>query len=195
MNHSDESASRPLAGSSEDLEGRQQRRRTFLKGSGLLAAGVAVAPGLGTPTRASAMESPKFSNLQEPVGRTLVRMARDIFPHDKVPDALYAAAIAPYDQKTAEDPALRSLLVTGVAQLDEKALARYGKRYAEIPGEVERVSLLYAIEQSAFFQRVRGDLIFTFYNNKDVWPLFGYEGSSYEKGGYLNRGFNDIDWL
>ena len=34
-----------------------------------------------------------------------------------------------------------------------------------------------------------------FYGNKNVWPKFGYEGSSWEKGGYINRGFNDLDWL
>jgi hypothetical protein len=28
-----------------------------------------------------------------------------------------------------------------------------------------------------------------------VWPLFGYEGSSLEYGGYLERGFDDIGWL
>jgi hypothetical protein len=25
--------------------------------------------------------------------------------------------------------------------------------------------------------------------------LLGYEGPSFDKGGYLNRGFNDLDWL
>ncbi len=42
---------------------------------------------------------------------------------------------------------------------------------------------------------MKGDLVTGLYDNKAVWPLFGYEGSSWEKGGYLNRGFNDIDWL
>jgi hypothetical protein len=42
---------------------------------------------------------------------------------------------------------------------------------------------------------VRGDLIVSLYNQKEVWPRFGYEGSSAEHGGYINRGFADIDWL
>ncbi len=33
------------------------------------------------------------------------------------------------------------------------------------------------------------------YNQKELWPRFGYEGSSAEHGGYINRGFADIDWL
>jgi hypothetical protein len=32
-------------------------------------------------------------------------------------------------------------------------------------------------------------------NQKSVWPRLGYEGSSFEKGGYRHRGFDDIDWL
>ena len=32
-------------------------------------------------------------------------------------------------------------------------------------------------------------------NQKALWPKFGYEGSSFEHGGYLHRGFNDLDWL
>jgi hypothetical protein len=25
--------------------------------------------------------------------------------------------------------------------------------------------------------------------------MLGYEGPSFDKGGYLERGFNDLDWL
>ena len=35
----------------------------------------------------------------------------------------------------------------------------------------------------------------TLYNDKEVWDILGYEGASYDKGGYINRGFNDLDWL
>ena len=46
-----------------------------------------------------------------------------------------------------------------------------------------------------FFQDDAGDLVVSLYNQEEVWPKFGYEGSSAENGGYINRGFNDIDWL
>ena len=52
-----------------------------------------------------------------------------------------------------------------------------------------------ASEETAFFQQLRGDLVVSLYNQKEVWPKFGYEGSSYEHGGYIERGFNDLDWL
>jgi hypothetical protein len=37
--------------------------------------------------------------------------------------------------------------------------------------------------------------VVSLYNQPAVWSLLGYEGSSYEKGGYLNRGFDDVNWL
>ena len=40
-----------------------------------------------------------------------------------------------------------------------------------------------------------GGLVTGLYNQKEVWPLFGYEGESYSKGGYIDRGFDDIAWL
>ena len=42
---------------------------------------------------------------------------------------------------------------------------------------------------------VRGGLVTGLYNQKAVWPIFGYEGSSFEFGGYIDRGFDDINWL
>ena len=65
----------------------------------------------------------------------------------------------------------------------------------EVPWEAERVVLLQQIEQTPFFQKVRGDLVVSLYNQKELWPKFGYEGSSAEFGGYITRGFADIDWL
>ncbi len=42
---------------------------------------------------------------------------------------------------------------------------------------------------------MRANLIVGLYNQKELWPIFGYEGASFDKGGYLERGFDDIDWL
>jgi hypothetical protein len=38
-------------------------------------------------------------------------------------------------------------------------------------------------------------MITALYNQPDLWAKLGYEGSSAEHGGYIHRGFNDIDWL
>jgi len=83
----------------------------------------------------------------------------------------------------------------GVSRLDQDARDRHKLPYAEVAWEADRVVLLQGIEQSDFFQKIRSDLIASLYNQKEVWPKFGYEGSSAEHGGYINRGFADIDWL
>jgi len=55
--------------------------------------------------------------------------------------------------------------------------------------------VLQQIEATPFFQSIRGGLVVSLYNQPEVWPIFGYEGESFSKGGYIARGFNDIEWL
>ena len=55
--------------------------------------------------------------------------------------------------------------------------------------------MLTPVADAPLAKKLRGDMILTLYNNPDVWPKFGYEGASADKGGYINRGFSDIDWL
>jgi hypothetical protein len=127
--------------------------------------------------------------------KTLVKVARDIYPHDFLGDSYYITAIKPWDGKAAKDPSLKSLINDGVARLDQEANDRHKVPYVRVQWETDRVALLQRIEQSAFFQKIRGDLVVSLYNQKELWPKFGYEGSSAEYGGYMKRGFADIDWL
>ena len=46
-----------------------------------------------------------------------------------------------------------------------------------------------------FFGFIRRTTVLNFYDDPEVWDIFGYEGESFSKGGYLHRGFNDLDWL
>jgi hypothetical protein len=121
---------------------------------------------------------------------TLILMARDIYPHDRLADQYYAAAVKGYD--TAEEAAA---VEAGIAALDAAAAGAGYAAYAAVPWEADRVAILRGQEASPFFQKVRGGLVTGLYNQKEVWPLFGYEGESYSKGGYINRGFDDIAWL
>jgi hypothetical protein len=168
-------------------------RRVFLKGAAATAPAVAIAAntGLGI-TDAWADEA---STLPPATLKTLLRMARDIYPHDFLGDSYYISAVKPWDDKAAKDPAVKALISDGVARLDQEANDRHKMPYVQLAWENDRVALLHKIEQSAFFQKIRGDLVVSLYNQKEVWPKFGYEGSSAEHGGYIKRGFADIDWL
>ncbi|MGL4489956.1 MAG: Twin-arginine translocation pathway signal [Rhizobiaceae bacterium] len=121
---------------------------------------------------------------------TLLQLARDIYPHDQVGDQYYAVAVKGYD---AEDK--KAMVEAGIAELDAAAKAMGHADYASIGWEEDRVKVLQSIEKSVFFQTVRSGLVTGLYNQKEVWPIFGYQGESYSQGGYIERGFNDINWL
>lgn len=173
----------------------QVKRRGFLTGGGLAAIGVMVVPAATLALAPTAAHAESFTTLGAGLGQTLIRMARDIFPHDKLADRFYAQAQMAHEAAAAKDPAVKAMLIEGVADLDARARTRHGKTYLEISAETDRVALLQDIEPSAFFQKIKGALVTGLYDNKEVWPQLGYEGSSWEKGGYINRGFNDINWL
>ncbi len=121
---------------------------------------------------------------------TLIQMARDIYPHDRIADEFYAIAVKGYD--TAEQAAE---IEAGIAALNAGAVGQGHADYLSIGWEDARVAVLRGMEHSPFFQKIRGGLVTGLYNQKAVWPLFGYEGESYSKGGYIDRGFDDISWI
>lgn len=154
------------------------------------AAGALAVTGAGfiaAPNAAWAMEVTVISPAQM---ATLMQMARDIYPHDQVPDRFYAIAVKGYDAE-----ANKALVDAGTAELDAAAKAQGHADYLSIGWEEDRVKVLQAVEGTVFFQTVRAGLVTGLYNQKEVWPIFGYEGESFSQGGYIERGFDDIDWL
>lgn len=168
-------------------------RRVFLKGAATTVPAVAIATGTGLGVSDAWAED--ATTLTPTTLKTLMKMARDIYPHDFLGDSYYITAVKPWDDKAAKDPTVKSLINDGVARLDQEANDRHKMPYVQVAWENDRVALLQRIEQTAFFQKIRGDLVVSLYNQKEVWPKFGYEGSSAEHGGYIKRGFADIDWL
>ena len=168
-------------------------RRIFLQGAATVVpvAAVATSASLGIEDAWAA----DATTLTPATLKTLVKVARDIYPHDFLVDSYYVTAIKPWDAKAAKDPAIKSLLEDGVRRLDQDARDRHKLAYAQVPWEADRIVLLQAIEQTDFFKQLRSDLVVSLYNQEELWPKFGYEGSSAEHGGYIKRGFNDIDWL
>jgi hypothetical protein len=168
-------------------------RRRFLHGVAILPPAVAVAMQVGLPIGTAWADTAKA--LQPATMQTLVRVARDIYPHDHLSDLYYIAAVTPWDDKAGKDDTVKQLVEGGIARLDQDAQDRHGSAYAAVAQEEDRIALLRGIEQTAFFKKLRADLVVSLYNQHDLWPIFGYEGSSADKGGYIHRGFGDIDWL
>jgi len=172
---------------------RRFSRRGFLSGSAATIAAVAASG--GTMLADAQAQGTGPSKLTPEEVRTLMKFTRDLFPHDRLDDTYYASAIAPLEAEAQKDSATRELLAGGVAQLNSLATAAAGKPFAEVGDESVRVGVTKQIEGGAFFAKVYGETIVSLYNQPEVWPKFGYEGPSSNKGGYINRGFNDLDWL
>ncbi|MEO7351553.1 MAG: hypothetical protein ABIR34_06555 [Marmoricola sp.] len=120
----------------------------------------------------------------------LVRLLRVAFPHSRFPDG-------PYERTAAEiiaqlDASLwhRLALTQGLESLDAAA----GGDFAGLDDDAA-LALLREIGDAEFFAFVRGVAVVSIYNDHETWGLLGYEGSSYEEGGYVDRGFDDLDWL
>ncbi|PZX09773.1 Twin-arginine translocation pathway signal [Celeribacter halophilus] len=150
---------------------------SFLIGSGFIAA-------------SDAAWAAETTHLDPKVFATLVQMARDIYPHDRIPDENYVIAVKGYD--SAENA---EAITAGINALNAAAQGKGFASYLDMGWEKDRVEILRGMEESVFFQRIRGGLVTGLYNQKTVWPIFGYEGESFSKGGYIDRGFNDINWL
>jgi TAT (twin-arginine translocation) pathway signal sequence len=163
-------------------------RRGFLRAGAATVAAAAVG---GAPLLTKATES----GLSAEQSRTLVKFTRDLFPHDRLDDSFYAKAIAPLEDEASKDAATRRLLTEGVAQLDSAAIASAGKPYTEVTDENIRIAAIKKIEGGAFFSKVYNATMTPLYNQPELWARFGYEGPSSAQGGYLDRGFSDINWL
>jgi hypothetical protein len=164
-------------------------RRQLLSRS-LSAAGALAITGTGFIAAPNAAWAVEVTVITPDQMATLLQMARDIYPHDQVADQFYAVAVKSYDS---EDH--KALVAEGVAALDAAAQAAGFPSYVGTGWEEDRVKLLQSIEATPFFGTVRAGLVTGLYNQKEIWPIFGYEGESFSKGGYIERGFNDIDWL
>ena len=164
-------------------------RRDFLKGSGILmgslAAGTVLAALAPSPVWALELKS-----LSKAHGQTLMAMGRVLYPHKKLPDAVYALLAKDLDAKAASDPAAASLLRDGINALHAAAGGSFVKASA-----ARKLALVTALEGQPFFNTVRGQCVTSLYDNDMAYAALGYPGSSYDKGGYITRGFQDLKWL
>ena len=164
-------------------------RRSLLRGSGLLL-GTLAAGGVLTalaPSRAWAVELKTLSSAE---GTTLMKMGRTLFPHAKLPDAVYALLAKDLDAGATADSKTTALLREGIVSLDKAA----GGNFAKASG-AKQLAAVKSMQATPFFAAVRGKCVTSLYDNDMAFTAFGYPGSSWEKGGYITRGFQDLKWL
>jgi len=167
------------------LEKITQSRRAHLQS--LLAAAIAAAVPGGLVAQASdqPVAVPDLLRLDAARAKTLLSVTRTLFPHDMLGDRFYWPIVASIDTAMADGSTQQSI---------RKGLAALGAGFDELD-QAGREVALGKLEGSPFFSLVYAETINGLYTNKELWQLFGYEGSSVEHGGYINRGFDSIDWL
>ena len=164
-------------------------RRSFLKGSGVLIGSIAAGSVLAAlaPSPVWAVE---LKTLTKAEGQTLMAFGRVLYPHKKLPDAVYALLAKDLDGKANADAATATLLRDGIAALNQAAGGNF-----RAASPAKKLAIVKAIEGQPFFGAVRGQCITSLYDNDMAYAVFGYPGSAWEKGGYITRGFQDLKWL
>lgn len=126
----------------------------------------------------------------ETARRILVRILKVAFPHEGFPDGPYERQADQIFELANESTWFRIKLTQGLATLNDLA----GGSFLDL-GDDSATKVLKRVEQTDFFGFIRRTTILNMYEDEEVWDVLGYEGPSFDKGGYLNRGFNDLDWL
>jgi hypothetical protein len=122
------------------------------------------------------LSTPDTAALSEETAQAIVRAARAMYPHDDLPDDVYRRVADKLGESAANDAEAAKTIEDGAAAL----------------GDGDDLS---KIEGTPFFELVRSTAVVEVYSDQRTWELLGYEGPSFDKGGYLERGFNDLDWL
>jgi len=145
---------------------------------------------VGTWLRGDVALAREWMVLNARAAASLLAMTRRLYPHDRLGDEYYRAVVEGIDADMAGDSALRALIMGGITALT----ADNGVEFPARP-LVEQIAALTAVENTPFFAALLERTTHYLYNNPAVWPHFGFEGSSSERGGYLERGFDDGDWI
>lgn len=162
-------------------------RRRFLASS-------LVFSGIATGTISSSLFNPAAA-LAAAAGRnsgrdSLAHIARRTYPHDALDDSVYRAIVDGILDAASSDPGLAKSLDALIAGLDR---AHGDDWVAADPAE--QLALLSGVQAEPYFAAARIQVLTRLYNHPATWKAIGYEGPSVPFGGYVERGFDNIDWL
>jgi hypothetical protein len=128
--------------------------------------------------------------LTDEAKRTLTRVVRVAFPHPQLPEGPYERMTEKIVAEAENSTWFRMALTQGLLTLDSLS----EKPFVDLSDEAA-LNVLKRIADLEFFGFVRRTTVLHFYDDPEVWEALGYEGESFSKGGYLHRGFDDLDWL
>jgi hypothetical protein len=163
------------------------QRRQFLARTVRLALGASATSLLGSACSSVAVPLSSFHHFSSAEVQTLTAMTRALLPHPGLAEEHYVAVVIQLDLLPAPEIKLIREGISRMNNLDSQPwLSLAGKKKQRV---------LEAMQTEAFFSVIQTNTIEILYQDPELWRLIGYQGSSIEFGGYLNRGFDDIDWL
>ena len=167
------------------MNDKQTTRRRFMVSVLTFSAAATVAPA-GWLASSKAWAADGDGELDQ----TLIDIARTLFPHDGMPDSTYGEVMSDVLASLASSEATGDVAATAEAELN----SRRDRPFADLD-EAEQIEVVNELQSEEFFAAFLGTVLFTFYYHPRVWQYIAYPGSSKEFGGYIDRGFDDIDWL
>lgn len=127
------------------------------------------------------IKSASFSEAE--IELMLTRLAMDLFPHKSVASRKYQSLARLFQEQSRE-----------VSLSLAKSLSAPEVPFDQFTG-TQRLEF---IQQQLFSPELlafRFHAAVSLYADLDVTRAFGYQGPSLDDGGYIDRGFNDLDWL
>lgn len=123
-------------------------------------------------------------------GKILPDVIYQLFPHERLSKDVYEQVTEQLSERISQSGELAAMLDNAMEVLSGNS----PEEWFVLP-EREKTLALEKIQHTPFFQFVLNETLGGVYRHPLTWELLGFEGSSLEFGGYIHRGFNDIDWL
>jgi hypothetical protein len=119
----------------------------------------------------------------------LAQLLYRLAPSEKFTAAHFERQAAILQQRANKDTALKQNLSNGMQRLNTSG----EKPFLELKDDAQ-IAVMRKQAGTAFWGVMSNPAVGV-YNNPEIWPLIGYEGPAFDKGGYLFRGVSDINWL
>ncbi len=164
-------------------------RRRFLRGLGHTGLLFTIFPTL-LHTKIAGAEAKSAPALSQQELDVLADLAYQMVPLLEPSSSVYRSVAAAIQNQALQNAGLVALVSNGIVALNDKN----DKPWLELTAK-QRVAVIQSEFSNQFLASIRWLACEQVLRDTQVWTKLDYQGSSIEYGGYLHRGFADIDWL
>jgi hypothetical protein len=108
-----------------------------------------------------------LKNLTPEQGQTLLKVARDLFPHEELADSNYTVCIDPYDA-AASDPQTKEAIEDALKTVKDASRRMGYTSYVDISDEYERLRLAKMLAEGRWMRQFKSSLQACLYGQPDV---------------------------